>query len=377
MARIAIVFRGIGDIGGTNNTIADHARQFEALGHQVDLIGERIEAGGLPDGTGRGVRIRRLPLLGRYKWRWFAGRSQQVVDRGHYDFVAGHGHNYAQTVLSMHNCLPRAHELVHGTPIRATRGLAEIHERIFAQSAFEACICNSRLMQNELAERYGVDRNRLPIVYPGYRPSQFNRADRARYRDTVRQELGCGDAVLIGLVTSGDFAKRGLDILLEAYAQLPMAIRYKTRLLVLGKQGSSATFASQAQQLGVAEHIHFVAHTREPQRYFHALDICVHPARYEEFGQVVQEAMACGVPVVTTQRVGAAELLPGGWYDALAESPSAQWIADQLVQLVESPSRRAGLAEAGHAAVLRNTDQENFRQTLAIYRRAGLPGSSA
>lgn len=373
MARIAIVFRGIGDIGGTNNTIAEHARQFEALGHQVDLIGEKIDASGLPDGTGRGVRVRRLPLASRYKWRWFAGRAQRLVDRGGYDFVAGHGHNYRQTVLSMHNCLQRAHELVHSEPLSVDRGLAEVHERIFAQRGFTRCICNSRLMQDELVARYDIDRADLPIVYPGYRPAQFNRVDRERYREPVRAELGCGDAVLIGLVTSGDFAKRGLDILLDAYAAMPVAARRKTRLLVLGKQGACSQFVNRAAELGIADRIHFVAHTREPQRYFHALDICVHPARYEEFGQTVQEAMACGVPVLTSRCVGAVELYPGDYVENLPEAPDAEGIAQQLTELVESPARREEIAGIGLAAVAHNTQDDNFRRTMAIYREAGLP----
>lgn len=373
MARIAIVFRGIGDIGGTNNTIAEHARQFEALGHQVDLVGQRIDAAGLPDGTGRGVRVRRLPLVGRYKWRWFADRAQRLVDRGDYDFVAGHGHHYRQTVLSMHNCLPRAHELVHGESLRLDRGLAEVHERIFARRGFTRCICNSRLMQDELAGRYGIDRADLPIVYPGYRADRFNRADRERYRGPMRAELGCGDAILIGLVTSGDFVKRGLDILLDAYAAMPAEARGKTRLLVLGKLGASSQFVNRAAELGIADRIHFVAHTRAPQPYFHALDICVHPARYEEFGQTVQEAMACGVPVLTTRRVGAAELYPADYVESLPEAPDAEGIAQQLTELVESPARRDEIAAIGLAAVAHNTQEDNFRRTLEIYREAGLP----
>ena len=45
--RIAVVFRGIGDIGGTNNTIADHAREFTRQGYAVDLIGEKVHRGGV------------------------------------------------------------------------------------------------------------------------------------------------------------------------------------------------------------------------------------------------------------------------------------------------------------------------------------------
>jgi len=368
--RIAIVFRGIGDIGGTNNTIADHARYFRALGHDVDLIGEKVRKGGVTADMGRAVRIRRAPLLNRYKWRWFAKRAQKIIDRNCYDFVAGHGHHYRQNVLSMHNCLHLAHEIVEGQTLDARGTLAEVHDQIFSVDGFDRCICNSRLMQDDLAARYGVARERLPIVYPGYRPEQFNRADRARYRTPVRDELGCTDEVLIGLVTSGDYRKRGLDILLEAYAGLEISLQRASRLLVLGKRGGASAFVERAKQLGIADRLCFVAHTREPQRYFHALDICAHPARVEEFGQSVQEAMACGVPLVTSQRVGATELLPKHIYESLPAMPSPDNIRAQLATLIGNADARHALADQllEQAAVV--TADTNFSQTLSVYESA-------
>ncbi|RJS94699.1 glycosyltransferase family 4 protein [Salinisphaera sp. Q1T1-3] len=371
--RMAIVFRGIGDIGGTNNTIADHARAFVRAGYAVDLIGEKVGRGGVTPDMGRPVRIARLPLLKKQRWRWFADRADAHIASRNYDFVAGHGHNRKQTVLSMHNCLHLAHEAVHEETLDARGGLAEIHDAIFAAGEFAACICNSRLMQTDLTMRYGVDPARLPIIHPGYRPAQFNRADRARYREATRAALGCTETLLLGLVTSGDFAKRGLDMLLAAYAKLPSATREATRVLVLGKQGGAARFNRQAEALGIADRLIFVGATTTPERYFHALDICVHPARVEEFGQVVQEAMACGVPVVATRAVGAMERLPPDYVQALPDRPSVDGLAAQLADMIASAERRTAWAEAGHAAVVANTDAENFRATRALYRQYGLP----
>src|SRR5699024_1899968 len=172
--KVAIAFRGIGDIGGTNNTIADHARELAAQGFAIDLIGEKVHKGGVTADMGTPVRIRRLPVLPRYKWRWFAWQTQRRLAAGHYHFVAGHGHHYSQNVLSMHNCMHLTHEIIHDEKLDLVGSLAEIHDRIFARQTYDLCIANSKLTRDELIERYGVDADRLRVVYPGYRPQQFN-----------------------------------------------------------------------------------------------------------------------------------------------------------------------------------------------------------
>src|SRR5699024_1290317 len=121
----------------------------------------------------------------------------------------------------MHNCTHLMHQLMYGAELDPNGSVTEIHDRIFAKQAFELCIANSRFMCDELIKRYGVPAQRMRVVYPGYRPQQFNMVDRERYRKPVRKELGAQESVLIGLVTSGNFDIRGLDILLEAFAGLP------------------------------------------------------------------------------------------------------------------------------------------------------------
>lgn len=374
--RIAIVFRGIGDIGGTNNTIADHAREFTRQGYAVDLIGEKVHRGGVSADMGRPIRIRRLPVAKRWRWRWFAYKADTIVARGNYAFVAGHGHATRQSVLSMHNCLHAAHEAITGQSLNPAGGLAEIHDAIFAADRFTMCICNSRLMQRDLAERYGTSIERLPIIYPGYRAERFDRADRSRYREKTRARLGYGDDIVIGLATSGDFIKRGLDLLIEAFARLDAPQRNQARLLVMGKSGGARRFVDQARAAGIADRLHFLGATRTPEQCFHALDICVHPARFEEFGQTVQEAMACGLPVIASRRVGAMEQLPADYYNALAEAPAVDRLTAELAELIDAPDQRAALGDVGHRAVVANTRQANAAATFALYRRAGLPAPS-
>ena len=87
-----------------------------------------------------------------------------------------------------------------------------------------------------------------------------------------------------------------------------------------------------------------------PELWMAALDLFVYPARYEEFGMVVLEAAALGVPVVTSRRVGAAECLPPEYSAWLSAAPDVDEFAVRTLTLLGDATARARLAAAGMRA---------------------------
>ena len=168
-------------------------------------------------------------------------------------------------------------------------------------------IANSRLVRRALIDTLALPGDRIFVNYPGYDETRFNLATKEATRETARRELGVGaDEILVGLITSGDFRKRGLDRFVESFATLNA--RYaQLRGLVLGGRSTPAELASDANYRS-GRIIHRPV-TDAPERITAALDLVLYPARYEEFGIVVLEAMAMGIPVVTSTAVGAAELM--------------------------------------------------------------------
>src|SRR5690606_23904397 len=92
--------------------------------------------------------------------------------------------------------------------------------RLLSRGDFKVCIANSNLMSDYLQRRFNLPADRLRVIYPGYDPQRFNPAAMQRHRLASRQRLGVdADACVIGLITSGAFAKRGLDLVLQALAK--------------------------------------------------------------------------------------------------------------------------------------------------------------
>src|SRR5699024_9098986 len=102
-------------------------------------------------------------------------------------------------------------------------------------------------------------------------------------------------------------------------------------------------------------------------------DFCVHPAHIETFGQTVQEALVCGIPVLSTRRVGAMELLPEDMRAKLPQAPDAASLKQQLtVMIAASAEQRHNMALRARQAFVANTVDNSFEQTLQIFHQAGL-----
>lgn len=365
--RIAVACRWLNGFGGTTTGILERTRRLSREGWEVHFFAERIEperareAGGIPH------RLWGWPWGKHWKRRFFAWNFERAAGT-RYDLVEGHGDTLSQDVLALHNCVHAAHEAIFGAPLPADSSVGRLHERILREDRFQRLIANSRLMKEELTRRFNLSPKKIDVVYPGFESLQFQRKDREIFGRQKREELGVREGeLLIGLVTSGDFKKRGVDLFIQALAGLRPELRSKVNGLVVGKEKRLSDYQRMAQQANLGDRILFLPAAPKVQQIYHALDVFLYPALYEEFGQSVQEAMACGLPVLTSRRVGAAELLEKAGKDVVLERPETTLFTRKLETLMESSDLRRQWGDLSAAAVQENDWDVNFKRTREIY----------
>jgi glycosyltransferase involved in cell wall biosynthesis len=248
---------------------------------------------------------------------------------------------------------------------RADWAAASAAERaFFAELAPDAqVVANSSLVKAALVKHFALAPERVVVHYPGFRSERFNRMRGAALRARARGALGFADSPLVGLITSGDFAKRGLDLFLSA-AEIIAAAQPDARFLVVGSKELPAYARSHA--LVMSGRIAYRPKRRNPERWFAALDLFLYPARFEEFGMVVSEAQAIGVPVLTSRLVGAAECLPPAYERWLAERPTPDDLAERALALLADAKARSELALAGAESVRRYDDRAYANATIAL-----------
>jgi len=216
------------------------------------------------------------------------------------------------------------------------------------------------MVKREIQAAFGLDDALLPVIYNGIDPALYNPGVRAE-RQRMRRELGVPEEVPLFLFVGSGYERKGLDRVLEA---LPASCW----LLVVGKDKHENRYRQLAERRGIAGRVRFIGAQREVRPYYGAADVFVFPTRYEPFGNVILEAMACGLPVITTNDCGAADLLEEGVNGAVysADRPEA------LPDLLERYSDPALARRCGDAAAERAGAYDLPRMTgqmVDLYRR--------
>ena len=180
---------------------------------------------------------------------------------------------------------------------------------------------------------------------------------------------GTGRGFIVGYV-GRLVEEKGVDLLLEALAGLPGS----WRAYILGSGPAGEALQNQAQELGLSSRVSFdqwISSAQMPA-YYRQLDALVLPSRTrpnwkEQFGRVIIEAMACGVPVIGSDS-GA---IPGVIGDGglIFPEDDAAALSDCLHTLMQDEGLRCQLAEKGRARVLENyTHAQVAAHTVAVYR---------
>jgi len=229
-------------------------------------------------------------------------------------------------------------------------------------------IALANCVKNEITDGYGVEPGKITVAYSGTNLGEFQPENRNAYRAEIRDKHGVADDELLLLFVGNPFSRKGLDRVMEA---LPALGNRKYRLMICGKDDPTP-FLDKAKSLGVADHLVWnIGLTSEINKYFAAADVFVFPTRYEPFGLVITEAMASGLPVITSKDAGAAELIEDGKDGLLIEDPEdSRKIAGLIVSLADDASLRQRLGIAARHKVEQYTWDKTADIMLEVLQKA-------
>jgi UDP-glucose:(heptosyl)LPS alpha-1,3-glucosyltransferase len=222
------------------------------------------------------------------------------------------------------------------------RFVAGIERRMFASARLKAVICNSAMVKDEIRAWFGVPEHKLHVIYSGVDTDRFHARLRTEGRERARRELGVPPEATVFLYVGSGFERKGVQPLLEAMAGLAP----QSHLLVVGKDKRAGAFAREAVRLDVASRVHFTGPLKDVTGAYAAADAFVLPTLYDPFPNVVLEAMACGLAVVTSTKSGGAELVEEGVTGYVVDALDVRGLRESMQRLESRPQREAMGAEA-------------------------------
>lgn len=325
MKKVLICMLQLHKNSGSARTAFENIRYFKSRNFEVHVASLTIDKQ-LIESMGA-IPHKLFPWFkstGMMRRKWYNWQVQKLRQKLLPDITLGHGDIQEQDVLTLHNCVFLASELIHDKPLDPDHEMSQTHGPILKNKSFKKMIANSELMKRDTISRFQVDPDKIHVIYPSLETSVFHPMDKSKKGD-LRKKFGFPDKIIVSLVTSGNFKKRGLDIFIKAINDLPVNVQNQCSFRVLGKDDSGLYQDSK---------ITFDPPVNDIQNYYNAIDIFVLPARIEEFGRVVLEAMGCGVPVITTDKVGASEVMQGVSRDFVIPSHDEKALTNALSKLI-------------------------------------------
>ncbi len=195
--------------------------------------------------------------------------------------------------------------------------ILRLEREYFGGRRYRRLIALTPRIRDELMEHYGVPAGDIDMLPNGYNPAEFHPGRRAELRDKVRAELGYGPSDRVLVFVANELERKGFFPLIRAVARLKDP---SLRVLVAGRVSIEA-HAGMLQSLGLAGRVTCVGPSADVARYFAAGDLFVLPTYYEAWGLVIVEALATGVPVLTSRLAGAAVAVQEGRTGLLLDDP--------------------------------------------------------
>ena len=380
--------------GGAEGYTMDLAGRLARRGHEVNVVAEASTGGSgeqVEESTSFGVI--RLGSRGATKWgrlRNFIERARELYASGEYDVVHAmlpvwrcdvyqpHSGLAAELIESGHLKHPgkvaqRVSRLTNRVNAKR-QGLARV-EREMLDGEGTRVLCFSAAMRDFAQRKLGVPEEQLVLLGNGvdlekFAPPPPLTAERTAMRAEARGWWKRTQDEVIGLFVGNNWKLKGVVDAMEALAQ---ANEKRIALVMVGRDDAKP-YRRQAARLGVGGRVSFPGSSSQMRGLYAAADFLVLPTRRDTCSLVVLEALAMGLPVITTRQNGASEVMQQGQEGMIVERGDIGALTAALREMLDETRRRemaaAALAMRQRLSIETHVDriEEVYRSVVAAKR---------
>ncbi len=353
--KIAFVRKAYTPYGGAEKYLSQLLERLAGQGHEIHIFANRWETGGADRKGGcGGPTFHRIPMIAAPSFLEalsFAFFSRRLLEGESFDLI----HSFERT---LYQDVYRAGDGCHREWLRQRkkidpwfkrlsqpvnplhRSLLFLERRVFQDPRLKRVVANSRRGKEEIIRHYGLPGDKIQVIYNGVDLEAFHPRNRDLFRKAQRREMGIPETKEVILFLGSGFRRKGLEGLIKAFAKV--AGEFPEAVLVVAGKDRLGDYARAAQKHGVEARVLFLGPTRKARELYAAADLFALPTVYEPFSNACLEAMASGLPVLTSCQNGVSELIADGKSGFLvSEATDASAIAEKIRSFLRTPDRAA------------------------------------
>ena len=225
---------------------------------------------------------------------------------------------------------------------------AGFEEAVFSPESNTEILSISPQEQLKFIELYGTQEDRFHLLPPGISKDRFRPDNAECIRSAVRSEFDVSEDQLMLLMVGSAFQTKGVDRAIRAINSLPDSMKDRVRLFVLGK-GKIRSFSAFAKRMNLGNQVHFLGGRDDVHRFLLASDLLIHPARTENTGTALIEAMVAGLPVIVTDNCGYAFHVKKAGAGKVVQTPFDQELLNNSLKQILSEQNLPELGARGIA----------------------------
>ena len=317
---------------------------------------------------------KRLPFGRMNRDRSFADAVGDIIRSGRFDLVQAHeripGCHIFRAGDGIHAAWLRHRQLGLSVIGRGWQRLDPYHaytvaaeREMFRHANLRAVICNSAMVAEEIRTEYDVAPEKLHVIYNGVDLDRYSHENLASCRRRARDEFSIPESAPLILYVGSGYQRKGVAPLLSAM-RCENLRKMGAYLAVIGEDKHIGHYKQLAERYKISGRVIFAGPQHDVAAWYGAADVFALPTQYDPCPNAALEALAAGLPTLTSPTCGVAELITSPFAGAIVSPQAPEIMATELARLIEGVASPDGPARAAARQCVAHLSWDAMSQQL-------------
>ena len=370
--KIAIIRQKFVLYGGAEQFVQGYVHQLAEAGHDIHIFATQWSPSNHPN-----IHLHHVPsykLNSFIRTLSFARFAAKAVSKEPFDIIQSHEKTWKQDVYRVGDGCHKEWLEQRKRLLPALKGffltfnpfhrlILSIEKNLFESGQCKKFIAISEMVKKDILKHYNCPQEKISVVYNGVDLKRFHPDNTNKFRGSIRKQLNIPDNRILILFVGSGFERKGLKGLLKATQYLQSE---DWNLLIMGK-GRWNKFLKFAPE-NLRDKIIYKEPVPEIEKYYSAADIFILPSIYEPFGNANLEALASGLPVITTRHCGTSDIIQHEQNGLIVENPGSSKEVAEKINTLFDPALRKFIGKNARALAEQYSVDKNTQAMLRLYQ---------